>query len=229
MNLRAPWSTLITLSAWLGCAPDDVGPEPVAGEPFAVGPCIDRGTTAGFATCVESFAPAAAASFGHDALPDIVLGAPQPPDSGGGSLDVASLGCGGSITLGFAVAAPNGPGEDLIVFENAFATGDGSFAEPAAVLVSDDGETWFAFACDAEGDEAQGCAGVTPAQAVSGDLARDPEGSGGDAFDLDEVGLDQIHWLRLTDRTREHYASDMWCQGPAGGFDLDAVARVHDP
>ncbi|MBX7077607.1 MAG: hypothetical protein K1X88_00385 [Nannocystaceae bacterium] len=168
---------------------------------------------------------AAPASFGHDALPDIVLGPPAPTGAGG-SLDVASLGCGGRVTLGFAGAGiVDGDGDDVIVFENAFATADGSFAEPAQVLVSDDGETWFAFDCDAAGD-ADGCAGVTPTAAHDADDASVVARAGGDAFDLAAVGLTHARWLRLVDRTREHWPDGMWCEGAAAGFDLDAIAAV---
>jgi hypothetical protein len=30
----------------------------------------------------------------------------------------------------------------------------------------------------------------------------------------------------LIDRTAEHYGSQTWCLGAAGGFDLDAIAAV---
>lgn len=228
MNAHTSLVAVAAITAGLGCALPDDGPVAVPGELPANGACLDRGTTPGFATCVDAFVPTAPASFGHDAMPDIVLGAPMPP-AAGGSTDVASLGCGGTITLGFADGVPNGPGEDLIVFENAFATGDTTFAEPALVLVSEDGEAWFAFECDAEAGDADGCAGVTPAAPVDAAQARDPAHAGGDAFDLDAVALDSVQWVRLADRTLEHYGDDKWCRGAGGGFDLDAIARVHDP
>lgn len=208
----------------IGCGEPRQRPDPVPGEPPVSGPC--DGGEDGFATCVAAFEPSAPASFGHDELPDIVLGPPQPPEAGG-TMDVASLGCDGRITLGFADGVPDGPGADLIVFENAFATKNTTFAEPGAVLVSDDGNSWYAFACDvASGD---GCAGVSPAAVVDAAGARDPDRAGGDAFDLDDLALDHIAWVRIVDRTREHYGDDKWCGGMGGGFDLDAVARVHDP
>lgn len=212
--------------AVVACSQPRERPDPVPGEPAVTGACADA--EPGFATCVASFDPSASVSFGHDEMPDIVLGPPQPPESGAGTLDVASLGCGGRITLGFANGVPDGPGADLIVFENAFYTpGLMTFAEPAEVLVSDDGELWYAFGCDVA--SADGCAGVTPTEPVDAAAARDPDRSGGDAFDLEELALDRIAWVRIIDRTREHYDDDMWCGGMAGGFDLDAVARVHDP
>src|SRR5882724_8752844 len=77
-----------------------------------------------FADAVVSFAPGAHAGFGADNLPAVVLG---PPVGGGdlqGSLDVVSLGDGGSITLGFREnSICDGPGADFTVFENAFHAG----------------------------------------------------------------------------------------------------------
>lgn len=203
---------------------DEPRPDPVPGEPPQTGGC--DGEDDGFATCVGAFDPREPATFGHDEMPDIVLGPPMPP-AAGGSTDVASLGCEGRITVGFAGGVPNEDGDDFIVFENAFAIDGGVFAEPAQVLVSQDGVDWYAFACDVESTE--GCAGASPTAVVDANGARDPELAGGDAFDLDDVGLDHAIWIRIVDHTREHYGDDMWCGGMAGGFDLDAVARVHDP
>ncbi|MFO0632285.1 MAG: hypothetical protein U0168_05480 [Nannocystaceae bacterium] len=213
------------LALALGCAADPAPIEPVAGEPAVRGRCErDRGDA--FVDCVDAIEPAAPASFGHDALPEVVLGPPTPATGAGGSLEVASLGCGGRITLGFAgPGIVDGDGDDVIVFENAFATADGSFAEPAAVLVSDDGETWFGFDCDADG-AADGCAGVTPTAARDAHEATVVATAGGDAFDLAAVGLSHARWLRLVDRTREHWHGEMWCEGASAGFDLDAVAAV---
>ena len=70
-----------------------------------------------------------------------------------GSLDVVTLGNGGSITLGFAPSSiVDGPGPDFIVFENAFyVDGDPNtpYAELASVEVSDDGQHFEAFPCTA--------------------------------------------------------------------------------
>ena len=184
-----------------------------------------------FADCVEDFAPTDMVGFGHDRMPEIVLGPPQGPPG----LDVASLGCGGRITLFFEEPGiVDGPGPDFIVFENPFFYGSNgiTFAEPARVLVSDDGEHWAAFDCDVSGGEAawppSGCAGVTPVLAgEDDDFVTDPQRAGGDAFDLADVGLERARWVRLVDLTQEYYGHRMWCDGHAGGFDLDAIAVVH--
>lgn len=177
-----------------------------------------------FADCVESFEPAAQTDFNHDLLPDIVLGAPQ------AGMDVASLGCGGTIVLFFdGRGIVDGPGEDLIVFENPFAV---TFPEPGEVSVSADGQTWSTFPCDPT--TLEGCAGVsiTLATPDSGIDPTDPEQAGGDAFDLEDLGLEQVHWVRIEDVSADYWSTmDMdWCdpgQGGSGGFDLDAVAVVH--
>src|SRR5690554_4483123 len=62
-----------------------------------------------YADEVVTFDPAEGTSFGHDRLPEIVLGPP------GGFFDVASLGCGGEIVLRFdEPGIVDGPGVDLI-------------------------------------------------------------------------------------------------------------------
>lgn len=223
------------VAAWLGVllpitASTTACTDPAPGDAHAPveGICADQpGTPDPFADCVESFEPASEVSFGHDAMPEIVLG---PPVGGGvdmGSTDVASLGCGGSITLRFDAPWPtDGPGPDLLVFENPFRSGSTTFVEPAQVLVSEDGEDWHAFPCEPDGNPTPppGCAGLQPVLAMEPSAALDPTVAGGDAFDLAELGVPEIRYLRLIDRTAEHYGSNTWCVGATGGFDLDAVA-----
>ncbi len=152
-----------------------------------------------------------------------VLGPPRGGGELSGSLDVLSLGRGGSITARLGTPAIDGEGADLIVFENAFRFSGGLFREPGQVLVSADGETWVAFGCAPDDDQA-GCAGQAavfahPDNALN---ARDPDEAGGDAFDLAEVGLDEALYVRIDDRSSE-IVSDQ----DNAGFDLDAVAAVH--
>lgn len=189
-------------------------------------PPASEGDSDPFADSIERFDPHPEASFGHSELPEIVLGPP------GGTLDVASLGCEGEIVLRFdAPGITDGPGADLIVFENPF---DVSFPEPGQVAVSEDGEQWFEFACDPVSLE--GCAGVsvTLAQPDHPESAQDPERAGGDAFDLAALGPDapqRVLFVRIRDRSREYWQAQglNFCdpgQGGAGGFDLDAIAAV---
>ena len=195
------------------------GPEPTPGD-FA--------SSAPYATEIVSFEPGTGAGFGQDELPSVVLGPPHGKGTGAGSLDVLSLGRDGSIVLGFgAHAITDGEGADFIVFENPFwAGGDPSavFAEPGEVSVSSDGETWETFACDAEGDGSghfSGCAGWTPTLEYDTTLSViSPEITGGDAFDLSELGLVEARYVRIR---------DVGSQGasPIAGFDLDAVGLVN--
>jgi len=182
-----------------------------------------------FVDCVESFRPTDA-SFGHDALPGVVLGPPVGGGASHGGTDVVSLGCDGSITLFFdEPAIVDGPGPDLIVFENAFDSGSANFSEPARVLVSADGVDWRAFPCDPLEGVPLGCAGLAPVLSApsNGVDPTDPAAAGGDAFDLADVDLSVARYVRLIDVGRTHFAAETWCGGLAGGFDLDAIAAVH--
>jgi hypothetical protein len=164
--------------------------------------------------------------FGRDRLPDVILGPPQGGGENQGSLDVLSLGIGGSITVSFApLRIYDGPGPDLIVFENPFriAGTDQVYAEPGIVAVSGDGSSWSEYACDARVPPYAGCAGVHPV--IAGPLApdvdpTDPDAAGGDPFDLDgHLPLAQL--VRVTD------AGTGTVTGNTSGFDLDAMAIVH--
>ncbi|MCP3139344.1 cell surface protein [Pyxidicoccus xibeiensis] len=207
-------------------ATPDAGPGTDAGTP-------DSGTDAGsrpadpYADAVVSFAPGEGAGFGQDLFPGVVLGPPTGAGPDNGSLDVLSLGRGGSITLRFDdVGLVDGPGVDLLVFENAFALpGGATYTETGRVSVSEDGVTFHDFACastDAAGGY-PGCAGVRTVQAnpANGVSATDPAVAGGDSFDLATVGLTRARYVRITDSGNNRYGDT------AGGFDLDAVAVVN--
>lgn len=217
----------------LGCDPHTEVIDPPSGpgadgSPIA-GICAPSDHDDPFADCVEDFSPAEDVSFGHDELPEVVFGPPMPDEAGGGSLDVVSLGCGGGITLFFdPPGIVDGPGADFVVFENPFPFGEETFVEPARVQVSEDGQTWFAFDCALDGTwPPTGCAGIELVHATPGNgLATAPQHSGGDTFDLAEVGLDQASYVRLVDVTDVYYGDTTWCGGGAGGFDLDAVVAV---
>lgn len=182
---------------------------------------------------VVEYSPTDSGGFGAENFPDVVLGPPRGGGQSSGSTDVLSLGCGGSIILGFdEPGITDGPGPDFIVFENAFVPSSGGepFVEPGEVSVSVDGEDWTVFPCIVTGEQAPaGCAGVTPVithpdNSIS---PTDPDAAGGDAFDLADVGLDRVLYVRIVDRTEEYYGSRIWCTPPKGGFDLDAVSVVH--
>lgn len=163
-------------------------------------------------------------------LPGIVLGAPRGFGLYQGSFDVLSLGVGGDIVLEMTdYQIFDGDGADFTVFENAFLVSGSSgvtFSEPGIVGVSEDGVTFIDFPCDLSAWPYAGCAGVEPvlSNADTNEIdPRNPEVSGGDVFDLRDVGLKTARFVRVRD-------SGLGL-GPIGpntrGFDLDAVVIVH--
>jgi hypothetical protein len=160
-------------------------------------------------------------NFGRNSMPEVVFGPPRGAGCCSGSTDVVSLGNGGSITLGFSGnAIVDGPGADFVVFENAFETAaGGAFVELASVEVSDDGDSWYPFGCASMEAPYDSCAGVSPVYSLDDPGPIDPETSGGDSFDLADVGIARARFVRITDRADQ--------TGLAGVFDLDAVGIVH--
>jgi hypothetical protein len=211
---------------------------------YAVG---DAGTVLSadrFVTKVVSFAPTDCAGFGIPSMPSVVEGPPVAGGTSHGSIDVVSLGSGGSIVVSFEPnAIVDGPGPDFIVFENPFWAGGNAndvYAEPGQVSVSDDGQTWYTFPCtptpDPQSPIGTGtappygtCAGwhvvySAPTNAIS---PLDPTTAGGDAFDLAEVGLAHARYVRIVDQTNESCPSAGAQKPTTNGFDLDAVAIVN--
>jgi len=161
--------------------------------------------------------------------PQNALGAPSGGGVAVGGTHVHSLGVGGSLTLGFDVILTDGPGADLIVFENPFLAGSGSsvFAEAIYVEVSSDGKQFARFPSSYYGPAKSGgsfvvsnvnmfdgLAGVCPVLAGSIKHPKaDPQDvvtGGGDAFDLADlkghplvlqnvVKLGAIQFVRLVD------------------------------
>lgn len=182
-----------------------------------------------YASEVIEFEPGEGAGFGEEEFPDVVLGPPGGGSATSGSLDVLSLGAGGEIVVAFSGREiVNAEGPDFVVFENAFWPGgdpDEVWAELGEVSVSDDGENWKTFSCEYEAGEDppyEGCAGWTPTFAfdVQQVVPIDAEVTGGDAFDLSEVGLERARYVRIR---------DVWGLGeaPSRGFDLDAVGLIN--
>lgn len=178
------------------------------------------------ASCVVAFEPGEDGGFGADRFPEVLYGEPLGNGTTSGGLDVISLGRGGSIVIGFGGnTIVDGEGPDFVVFENPFLVGDDPnnvYAELAEVSVSADGETWHVFPCAEDTTPPAGCAGYSPVFA-NGDLgisSVDPAVSGGDTFDLAELGVEEARFVRIRD-----------LQGigaePNAGFDLDAIAVLH--
>lgn len=170
-----------------------------------------------------------------DLLPGIVLGSPYGLGQSAGSLDVVSLGNGGSITVAFTDnRIVDGPGADFTVFENAFnSPGLGIFTEVGVVAASADGVTFVEFPHGAGGQDLSGMAGRVPVYANpdTNELdPRDPAVSGGDQFDLATIGLSSARFLRITDpgAAIDDVGNHFPTPGPGkSGFDLDAVVAIH--
>ena len=176
---------------------------------------------------VRAFEPGASSGFGADGLPGIVLGPPEGLGDRQGSVDVVSLGTAGRIVVSFDDnAVVDGDGDDLVIFENPFFGGSLLFTELAFVEVSADGREWKQFPWSA--DTLEGLAGQVPvlANSTNGLDPLDPL-SGGDRFDLADVGLDYVRFVRLTDAgTMVPDPGNASFPGTKGGFDLDAAAAV---
>ncbi len=203
-----------------------------------------------FADRVVGYAIGTGGGAGVERLPAVVLGPPHGGGAFQGSGDTLSLGLGGSIVLEFTDNVLfDGPGPDLTVFENAFlvhgTTTGAPFAEPGTVSVSADGVHFVAFPCRLDAPPYYpGCAGVYPVFANADDPGAPsplvpsttpiadlvgvptatftpPAGSGGDSFDLADVGLHAARFVRID-------ASQLQPGfGGLAGFDLDAIAAVH--
>jgi hypothetical protein len=184
-----------------------------------------------FATEVESFAPGPGAGFGQDRFPGIVFGPPRGGSITEGSLDVLSLGSGGEIVFRFAADICDGPGPDFTIFENAFAAGDPTgaiFAEVGIVAVSADGANFVSFAYDTV--TFAGLAGRSPvlSHPDNGVDPFDPSVSGGDSFDLADLGVARARFVRIRDGGASiPDPGNRVPPGDSGGFDLDAAALLH--
>lgn len=164
------------------------------------------------------------AGFGQTAFPGNILGPPDPAATPGipsSSVDeLLDLGTGGEIVLRFDDGGIlDGPGPDFTVFENGFLIGGGPtvFTELGLVAVSEDGAVWHEFPTTI--DPPSGFAGLTPTHGAADPL--DPSVSGGDSFDLNDIGLaGPVRFVRIRD------AGDAVADG-GPSFDLDAIAVIH--
>jgi len=214
--------TIIVLSAAAGCGGGDDTRAQAVLEPISE----SSERCSPYVVNVTNVAYGLGAGFGQGRFPDVVEGPPRGGGSWTGSLDVLSLGEGGSIVVELGPVIVDGPGPDFIVYENPFDIGGDAtkpFAEVGTVEVSADGSAFRAFGCQATSYPYGSCAGWHPVFANPDTNAidpLDPSAAGGDAFDLADLqgdaGLSEVRFIRITDR------ADM-----AGDFDLDAVGVVH--
>lgn len=202
-----------------------------------------------FADSVVSvrFGPNFNVGFGPDNphFPQCVLGRPdsaaRPCAPTADPRELLSLGDGGEITLYFRRAIVNREGPDFTVFENPFYVAcDTSrvFAETGIVSVSRDGINFVEFPFSVVDTlpinsprRYRGLAGVTPTNGTANPLRAGPPlvagqlslFSGGDSFDLSVVGLDSVHFVRITDAGSRVNDGGALAQS----FDLDAVVAIH--
>jgi len=181
----------------------------------------------GFAQAVRSVTYGDGAGFGQLKFPDVVLGPPYGKGTTDeGSLHVLSLGMDGEIILDLGnCPAVDGPGDDFIVFENAFYIGhnpNAPFAELGTVAVSDDGVNFIEFDCHFEEKPYTGCAGwhQVYSHPDNGISPFDVDEAGGEAYDLEDLGLENTQYIRIRALTGGG-------GGGTAGFDLDAVAVVN--
>ncbi len=183
--------------------------------------------------------------------PTNALGAPV-----ASSTAVHSLGVGGFLTLGFAVTITDGPGADLLVFENPFAIANGQiFAEAVFVEVSSNGTDFARFPTRYQGPATSGGSfatgwagwyagfgGIKPSNGGQPGVDNfDVVQAGGDAFDLadlrnhrlvlnNKVDLRKITQVRLVDvvaGTSKDSAGRTIQDPTAGSADINAVAALH--
>ena len=144
--------------------------------------------------------------------------------------DVCSIGIEGEIIVGLKSGIiHNGIGNDFIIFENAFERifDSAIFAEPAVIAVSQNGTDFIEFPYDEW--TLNGLAGKTPTN--GGENPFDYLLAGGDAFDLEDLGLDYITHIKIRDisqivsKSTDHpyYQPEFMVTG----FDLDAVAILY--
>jgi hypothetical protein len=223
-------SALVVAGLLVACG--DGSPQDANGTPSDAGPDA-RGLQDydpnRFIVRLVSFEPGPGAGFGQDALPEIIVGPPWGGGDANGSTHVVSLGTEGVIVVEMGMDIVDGPGPDLIVFENPFVVGSGTFAEPGHVAVSMDGVDFVEHPCDPEDHpEYPGCAGLNPvyANADTNDIdPTDPDVAGGDAFDLADFGVPRARYVRIRDGGKVTGLG-----GDSEGFDLDAISVVHgDP
>ena len=180
-----------------------------------------------WADAVVSFTPGEGSGFGENFFPDNVLSPPDPDPTltefvaSAKPQELLSLGHGGEIIVEFIDNfIVNGEGPDFTVFENVFYFfgTEEPFIEAAFVAVSMDGVHFVEFSWDTTTFE--GFAGVTPT--FDNQNPVDTSVSGGDSFDLANVGLPYARFVKLTD------IGDLKQEGPFNGdFDLDAIVAVN--
>ncbi|MEJ6786411.1 MAG: T9SS C-terminal target domain-containing protein, partial [Bacteroidota bacterium] len=114
--------------------------------------------------------------------------------------NVLSLGDSGVVTLGFDEPIINSEGYDFAVFENGFRVGFSYYLELAHVEVSDNGTDFVRFPSESLSDTSYQTDNFGYTDPVKlKNLAGKHQAPYGTLFDLEEIGLDQINYIRIVD------------------------------
>jgi len=211
---------------------------PAPPDPATTAVAYDDPRIAGWASGVDSYLAGPGVTDAHFSAPEQGLG-----PAGTSTLDVVSLGNGGSITLTFDAPITDGEGWDFAVYENSFAAD--LFLELGFVEVSSDGAHFARF-------DSAFAATVTPSGNASGTAAQIGGLAGtymigyGTPFDLaalrnapmvrdGAVDLASIKYVRIVDIVGDGTTLDSFgrpivdplSSGPTAGFDLDGLAVLN--
>jgi hypothetical protein len=127
-----------------------------------------------------------------------------------------SLGHGGEIIIEIEDGGHviDKPGADFVIYENPFRFGDGLISRELAhvgVALEDEPHLYRWFTCDPSQNILISCAGMIPTS------------EGGDKFDLAEVGLEKIRYIKIKDTKLNFNNFGINTEG----FDLDALKLLH--
>jgi hypothetical protein len=191
----------------------------------------------GWPTNVHEYSPGGSVSGDfNDAI--------QAIDPASGRTNVVSWGPGGPIVLTFAAPIINGPSWDLAVFKSGFLAGSPSilFGELAFVEVSSDGEHFARFPNQSITLNPRAPFDTIDPGHIRG-LAEKWPGGQGTAFDLEDISdvavdVNDILFVRIVDIIGDGREVDSvtgnpifdpfsTADFPGPGFDLDAVAALH--
>jgi len=146
--------------------------------------------------------------------------------------DVFSLGDGGWISFYVAGGIHDGPGDDFAVFENGFYAPGGLYGELAFVEVSSNGVDFVRFpATSLRATPVAGGGTIDPTDYHN--LAGKHPLNQGTGFDLAELGLSSVYYVRVVDvvgngSTRDAAGRAVYdpysTPYASGGFDVDAIA-----
>lgn len=168
------------------------------------------------------------------------------PASGSDPYDTVSLGDGGSITLFFPGGIADAPGDDFAVFENAFFSVEGLFAELAFVEVSSNGSDFARFDAITLHDAPVPAFGALDPSDLKNLAGKQPIdlGSGFDLAELADhplvtsqlLNLQDVAYVRVVDAvgdgsTLDSLGAPVYDPYPTafaeGGFDLQGVGVLH--